>query len=179
MNISKTGLMVNEQIRDKEVRLVDETGNMIGIFPIKEAQMMANAKELDLVKIAPKAVPPVCKIMDYGKYIFEQAKKEKEARKNQKTIDIKEIWMKPKIEEHDFNFKSRNAQKFLKEGNKVKIGIRFRGREMQHTSIGRAILDRFAAAIIEAGDIEKPPMMEGRSMTMIANPKKDITEGGK
>ena len=107
------------------------------------------------------------------------AGQEERSQKNQKTIDIKEIWMKPKIEEHDFNFKSRNAQKVLKEGNKVKIGIRFRGREMQHTSIGRAILDRFAAAIIEAGDIEKPPMMEGRSMTMIANPKKDITEGGK
>jgi len=179
INIAKVGFMINEQIRDKEVRLVDEDGSMLGLMTGKEAQALADAKNLDLVKIAPKAEPPVCKIMDYGKFMFEQTKKDKEAKKNQKTINIKEIWMKPKIEEHDFGFKSKNTIKFLKEGNKVKVGVRFRGREMQHTSLGRDVLSKFAATLTEAGDIERQPYLEGRSMTMIVIPKKETTEGGK
>src|SRR5690554_2062931 len=128
--------MINEQIRDKEVRLIDSDGEMLGIVSSKEAQKIANSKNLDLVKVAPKANPPVCKIMDYGKYLFEQTKREKEAKKHQKTINVKEVWMRPKIEEHDFNTKLKHAQKFLKSGNKVKVSIRFRGREMQHVTLG-------------------------------------------
>ncbi len=169
--ISKDGLMVNEQIRDREVRLVDSDGGMIGVISAREAQKIANSKNLDLVKVSPKANPPVCKIMDYGKYMFEQAKREKEARKNQKTINIKEVWMRPKIEEHDFNTKLRHTQKFLKEGNKVKVSVRFRGREMQHTSLGRNILVKFAEAVGELGEVERNPKMEGRNMMMILNPK--------
>lgn len=163
--------MVNEQIRDREVRLVDSDGGMIGVISAREAQKIANSKNLDLVKVSPKANPPVCKIMDYGKYMFEQAKREKEARKNQKTINIKEVWMRPKIEEHDFNTKLRHTQKFLKEGNKVKVSVRFRGREMQHTSLGRNILVKFAEAVGELGEVERNPKMEGRNMMMILNPK--------
>jgi len=163
--------MVNEQIRDKEVRVVDSDGKMLGIMPIKEAQKLANSKNLDLVKVAPKANPPVCKIMDYGKYMFEQAKREKEAKKKQKTINLKEVWMKPKIEEHDFSFKTKHAQRFLKEGNKVKVGIKFRGREMNYTVLGKEVLERFAKTVADLGEVEKEPRMEGRNMVMILNPK--------
>lgn len=162
--------MINEQIRDKEVRLIDEDGTMIGVVPIKEAMNLALNKNLDLVKIAPQANPPVCKVMDYGKHLFEQAKREKEARKNQKVINVKEVWLKPTIDEHDFNVKVRNALKFLKDGDKVKVSVRFRGREMNYSKKGQEVLDRFAETIKEAGVVEKRPKMEGRNMTMFINP---------
>jgi translation initiation factor IF-3 len=163
--------MVNEEIRDKEVRLIDTDGTMLGIMSAKEAQKLANAKNLDLVKIAPQANPPVCKIMDYGKYLFELAKKEKEAKKNQKVINVKEVWIKPTIEEHDFNVKVRNACKFLKDGDKVKVSVRFRGRELNYTSLGEEVLNRFAEALKDVGVLEKKPKLEGKSMTMVVNPK--------
>jgi len=163
--------MVNEEIRDKEVRLIDTDGTMLGIMSAKEAQKLANAKNLDLVKIAPQANPPVCKIMDYGKYLFELAKKEKEAKKNQKVINVKEVWIKPTIEEHDFNVKVRNACKFLKDGDKVKVSVRFRGRELNYTSLGEEVLNRFAEALKDVGVLEKRPKLEGKSMTMVVNPK--------
>lgn len=163
--------MVNEEIRDKEVRLIGSDGNMIGIVPIQEALNMARNEDLDLVKIAPQAVPPVCKIMDYGKHLFELAKKEKEARKKQKVVNVKEVWIKPKIEEHDFAFKARNAYKFLKDGDKVKVSVRFRGRELNYTSLGMEVLEKFAEAVSEVGTVERKPKLEGKSMIMILNPK--------
>ncbi len=169
--ISKNELMINEEIRDKEVRLIDADGTMLGIMATKEAQKLANSKNLDLVKIAPQGVPPVCKIMDYGKYMFELAKKEKEARKNQKIISIKEVRVSPSIEDHDFEFKVKNAYKFLKDGDKVKVSVKFRGREMHYTSIGNEILDKFADSVKDVGVVEKKPKLEGKSMIMILNPK--------
>lgn len=169
--ISKNELMINEEIREKEVRLIDADGTMIGIIAAKEAQKLANSKNLDLVKIAPQAVPPVCKIMDYGKYMFELAKKEKEARKNQKIISIKEVRVSPSIEDHDFEFKVKNAYKFLKDGDKVKVSVKFRGREMHYTSIGNEILEKFAESVKDVGVVEKKPKLEGKSMIMILNPK--------
>lgn len=163
--------MINEEIRDKEVRVIDSDGSMLGIMPIQEAQKLATTKNLDLVKIAPQAAPPVCKIMDYGKYLFEVAKKEKEARKNQKVTNIKEVWIKPTIEEHDFATKAKNAYKFLKDGDKVKVSVRFRGREMNYTSLGEQVLEKFAEAVTEVGTVERKPKLEGRSMIMILNPK--------
>jgi len=163
--------MVNEGIRDKEVRLIDVDGSPLGIMPVKEAQKIANSKDLDLVKVAPKANPPVCRIMDYGKYLFELSKKEKEAKKNQKIINVKEVWVKPKIEEHDFNFKVKNARKFLEKGDKVKISVRFRGRELNYTSLGEEVLKKFAEAVSDVGEVEKKPKLEGRSMIMYINPK--------
>lgn len=163
--------MINEEIRDKEVRLIASDGAMIGIVSIQEAQNMAKNENLDLVKIAPQAAPPVCKIMDYGKYMFELAKKEKEARKNQKVVNVKEVWIKPKIEEHDFSFKAKNAYKFLKDGDKVKVSVRFRGRELNYTSLGAEVLEKFAEAVSEVGTVERKPKLEGRSMIMILNPK--------
>jgi len=164
-------LFVNEDIRDKEVRLVDADGSMLGIMSAKEAQKIAYSKNLDLVKIAPNAKPPVCKIMDYGKYMFELSKKEKEAKKKQKTFKVKEVKITPNIEDHDFNFKVKNAQKFLEDGDKVKVSIRFRGREMQYTSLGEQILLKFAKTVEEVATIEKKPMIEGKNMTMILGPK--------
>jgi translation initiation factor IF-3 len=163
--------MINEEIRDKEVRLIDADGTMIGVISAKDAQKLANSKNLDLVKIAPQAAPPVCKIMDYGKYMFELAKKEKEARKNQKIVSIKEVWLKPAIDEHDFTFKAKNALKFLKDGDKVKVSVRFRGREVNYTSLGQEVLEKFAEAVKEVGIVERKPKLEGRSMIMILNPK--------
>lgn len=171
MVISRNDLMINEDIRDKEVRVIDADGSMLGIMAVKDAQKLANSKNLDLVKIAPQAAPPVCRIMDYGKFMFEQAKKEKEARKNQKIISIKEVWIKPNIEEHDFSFKAKNAYKFLQDGDKVKVSVRFRGREMNYTSLGEAVLKKFAEAVAEVGIVERRPKLEGRSMIMILNPK--------
>jgi translation initiation factor IF-3 len=167
----KEELQINEEIREKEVRLVDVEGEMLGIMPAKDALKLAVTKNLDLVKIAPQANPPVCKIMDYGKYKFELAKKEKEAKKKQKVIDIKEIRVSPAIEEHDFDFKSRNAQKFLQDGDKVKITVRFRGRELNHTALGEKILERFAENLKECGVVEKKPKLEGRNMIMVVAPK--------
>lgn len=163
--------MINEEIRDKEIRLIDADGTMIGITPTKDALKMAGEKNLDLVKIAPQAAPPVCKIMDYGKYMFELAKKEKETRKNQKIISIKEVRISPSIEEHDFGFKVKNAYKFLQDGDKVKVSVKFRGREMNYTSLGEKVLAKFAEAVEEVGTVEKRPRLEGKSMHMILNPK--------
>jgi translation initiation factor IF-3 len=163
--------MINEQIRDKEVRLIDADGEMLGIMTSKDAQVLANSKSLDLVKIAPQAVPPVCRIMDYGKYMFELAKKEKEARKNQKIVNIKEVRLSASIEDHDFEFKVKNAVKFLKDGDKVKVSVKFRGREMNYTALGEQVLTKFAEAVEESGTVEKKPKLEGRNMLMILNPK--------
>jgi len=163
--------MINEQIRDKEVRLIDVDGTQIGIVSAKEAQMLANERNLDLVKIVPKANPPVCRIMDYGKYKFDLAKKEKEARKKQKVINVKEVRLSPNIEKHDLEVKIKNAMKFLKDGNKVKVSVRFRGREIAHTQKGIEILENFAQAVSEFGEVEKKPKMEGKSMIIIVTPK--------
>ncbi len=170
-SINKNELMINEQIRDKEVRLIDADGTMLGIMTSKDAQVLANSKSLDLVKIAPQAVPPVCRIMDYGKYMFELAKKEKEARKNQKVVSIKEVRLSASIEDHDFEFKVKNAVKFLKDGDKVKVSVKFRGREMNYTALGEQVLEKFAEAVKEVGTLEKKPKLEGRNMLMIINPK--------
>lgn len=164
-------LMINEQIRDKEVRLVGVDGEQIGIVSIKEAQQMASEKNLDLVKIAPQAKPPVCKIMDYGKYKFDAAKKEKEARKKQKTISVKEVRLSASIDKHDFETKIRNAQKFLKAGDKVKISVMFRGREMMHTQRGIEILDQAMGLLEEVGVAENKPKLEGRNMAIVVAPK--------
>lgn len=171
MNISRRclnikDLQINEQIREKEVRLIDSEGNQLGIVPVMRAQEMADEKKLDLVKVAPNAKPPVCRIMDYGKYKYEQAKKEKESKKNQKVINIKEIRLTPRIDEHDIVVKTNKAIKFLQSGNKVKVTVRFKGREMGHTGIGKEVLEKFAEMTSEAGIIEKKPKLEGRNMTM-------------
>ncbi|MCL2564532.1 MAG: translation initiation factor IF-3 [Defluviitaleaceae bacterium] len=165
--------MINEQIRDKEVRLIAEDGEQLGIVDGKEAQRMADEKSLDLVKISPGAKPPVCKIMDYSKYRFDQQKREKEARKKQKTVTIKELRLSPNTDTHDVNVKIKKANEFLKDGDKVKVSIRFRGRELGHTQVAYKILGDFAEAVSELGTIEKPPKMEGRSMAMFLTPKAD------
>jgi len=163
--------MINEQIRDKEVRLIDVDGSQLGIVPGKDAQRMADEKRLDLVKISPTAKPPVCKIMDYSKFRFEQSKKEKEARKKQRTINIKELRLSPNTDTHDVEVKVRKAIEFLKGGDKVKVSIRFRGRELGRTEIGYNIMNDFAQKISEVGQVEKPPKMEARSMAMFLSPK--------
>lgn len=163
-------LQINEQIRDREIRLVDSNGDQLGIISSKEAQKLASEKNLDLVKIAPQAKPPVCKIMDYGKYKFELAKKEKEAKKKQKVIDVKEIRLSATIEKHDFETKLKHAQKFLSDGDKVKVAIRFRGREIAYTKVGLEVLKSFAEAC-DTATVEKAPKLEGRSMFMILAPK--------
>ena len=164
--------LINEEIREKEVRLIDSNGEQIGIVPIKKAMEMAESKQLDLVMIAQKATPPVCKIMDYNKYLYEVAKREKEAKKNQKVINVKEIRFSPNIEEHDIGVKAKNAQKFLKDGDKVKVTVRFRGREMGNTSIGFNLLKDFAERLSEVGEIEKEAKLEGKNLTMVLKPKK-------
>ena len=163
--------MINEQIRDKEVRLISETCEQLGIVSGKEAQKLADEKKLDLVKIAPTAKPPVCRIMDYGKYKFDQAKKEKEARKRQKTIETKELRLSPSIDDHDIQVKVKKAIEFLKNGDKVKVSIRFRGRELGRTSGGEAILESFANSVAEYGVVDKPAKMEARSLVMFLAPK--------
>jgi translation initiation factor IF-3 len=164
-------MLINEEIREKEVRVVDADGAQLGIMPTREALELAMNKGLDLVDIAPQATPNVCRIMDYGKYRYEQAKREKEARKNQKTIEIKEVRMSMNIDTHDFRTKANQAMKFLKGGDKVKASVRFRGREMAHTDLGRALLDRFKDAVAEVGVLDKPAKMEGRSMVIFLSPK--------
>lgn len=164
--------MVNEQIRDREVRLIGVNGEQLGIVSAKEAQRLAREAELDLVKVAPTAKPPVCKIIDYGKYRYEQARKEKEARKKQKVVEIKEIRMSPNIESNDLNTKMNAAKKFLEKGNKVKVTLRFRGREMAHMQSSRHILDDFAKSLAEIAVIEKAPKVEGRSISMVLAEKK-------
>ncbi|MEF3352004.1 MULTISPECIES: translation initiation factor IF-3 [Paenibacillus] len=163
--------MINDEIRSKEVRLVGAEGEQIGITPIREALQMAADLNLDLVNVAPQAKPPVCRIMDYGKFRYEQQKKEKEARKNQKIVDIKEVWFRSNIEEHDYQTKLRNVVKFLKDGDKVKCSVRFRGREIAHADIGQKILERVKAEVAEISSIERQPKLEGRSMIMILAPK--------
>lgn len=169
-HISKE-LLINEQIRDREVRVIDSDGNQLGIMPSREALRISSEKNLDLVKIAPKATPPVCRIMDYGKYRFELAKKEKEARKNQKIVDVKEIRMSLNIDTHDLQTKVGHAMQFLKNGDKVKVTVRFRGREMAHTELGGNLLARFAEACSDAASLEKQPKLEGRSMSLFLAPR--------
>ena len=159
--------MINEQIRDKEVRLIGANGEMIGVMSAKDAMKLAREAELDLVKIAPNAQPPVCKIVDYGKYRYEQARKEKEAKKKQKIVDIKEVRLSPNIETNDLNTKVNAARKFLEKGDKVKVTLRFRGREMAHMSSSKHILDDFAEQLNELAVVEKPAKVEGRSMAMV------------
>ena len=158
--------MINEQIRDKEVRLIGANGEQLGIMSVRDAQKQAMEAGLDLVKIAPTAKPPVCKIIDYGKYRYELAQKEKEAKRKQKTIEIKEVRLSPNIEENDLNTKVNNARKFLSKGNKVKVTLRFRGREMAHMYKSKHILDEFAESVADIAVIEKAPKVEGRTMTM-------------
>lgn len=164
--------MINEQIRDKEVRVIGSDGAQLGIMSTKEAYKLAQDEELDLVKIAPTAKPPVCKIVDYGKYRYELARKEKEARKKQKTVDIKEVRLSPNIELNDLNTKVNAARKFLTKGDKVKVTLRFRGREMAHVQASRHILDDFAESLSDISTVEKAPKMEGRSMSMTLTEKK-------
>ena len=166
MNIATKETQINEEIRDREVRVIDSDGTQLGIMPIAEAMRLADEKNTDLVKIAPQAKPPVCKIMDYGKYRFEQAKREKEAKKNQRVIEIKEVRLSLNIDTHDFETKANQAIKFLKSGNRVKVSIRFRGREMAHPENGLVTMSKFAGAVSEYGTVEKPAKLEGRSMLM-------------
>lgn len=179
--ISSMTHQVNEDIRDREVRVISATGEQLGIMSARDALELAARQDLDLVKISPKAVPPVCKIMDYGRFRFEQAKKEKEIRKNQHIVEIKEVRMSPSIDSGDFNVKLRNAKKFLSEGNRVKVAVRFRGREMTHTEIGADLLKRFAEECGDVANLDKKPNLEGRHMIMFLSPKtaKDLAAAAK
>ncbi|HOE57992.1 MAG TPA: translation initiation factor IF-3 [Bacillota bacterium] len=168
---SNKGLQINEEIRDRELRIIDANGDQLGIMSSKQALELAAERQLDLVKVAPQAKPPVCRIMDYGKFKFEQSKKEKEARKNQKVISIKEIRFSPTIEDYDLNFKAKNAQKFLEDGDKVKVTIRFRGREVDHAAFGEKALGRFYDIVKDNCVVEKPAKLEGRNMIMVLAPK--------
>ena len=159
--------MINEQIRDREVRLIGENGELIGIMSAKEAYKLAQEAELDLVKIAPTAKPPVCKIIDYGKYKYELARKEKEAKKKQRTVEIKEVRLSPNIDTNDLNTKMNNAKKFISKGNKVKVTLRFRGREMAHVQQSKHILDDFAKMLEDVAVVEKAAKLEGRNMSMV------------
>ena len=164
--------MINEQIRDKEIRLIGENGEQLGIMSARDAMKMAKEAELDLVKIAPAAKPPVCKIIDYGKYRYEQARKEKEAKKKQKTIEVKEVRLSPNIDVNDLNTKVGAAGKFIEKGNKVKVTLRFRGREMAHMQSSKHILDDFAEQLKDVASVDKPPKIEGRNMTMFLTEKR-------
>ena len=162
---------LNEDINDKEIRLIGSEGEQLGIMSPAEALKIADEQGLDLVKISPQAVPPVCKLMNYGKFRFEQSKKEKEARKNQHVVEIKEIRMSPGIDVGDFNTKLKNAQKFIADGNRVKVSVRFRGREMAHTEIGEQLLIRFGEGCAEVANVEKSPKLDGRHMSLFLSPK--------
>ena len=165
-------LMINEQIRDKEVRVIGSDGEQLGIMSAREAQKLADDEGLDLVKISPKANPPVCKIVDYGKYRYEQARREKEAKKKQHVVEVKEIRMSPNIDANDMNTKINAAKKFISKGDKVKVTLRFRGREMAHMQSSKHILDDFAEALAEVAVVEKAPKIEGRSMSLVLTEKK-------
>ena len=167
-------LMINGQIRDKEVRLIANDGEQLGVMSAREAQKLADEAGLDLVKISPKAKPPVCKIIDYGKYRYELARKEKEAKKKQKVIEIKEVRLSPNIDENDLNTKMNNARKFLEKGNKVKVTLRFRGREMAHMSKTKYILDDFAEKLADIAAVDKPAKVEGRSIVLFLSAKRQI-----
>ena len=164
--------MINEQIRDREIRLIGEDGNQLGIMSAKDAMKLAREANLDLVKIAPNAKPPVCKIIDYGKYRYEQARKEKEAKKKQKTVELKEIRLSPNIDTNDLNTKINSAKKFIEKGNKVKVTLRFRGREMAHMNQSKYILDDFAESLADVAVVEKAPKVEGRSIGMVLAEKR-------
>ena len=174
-NISKD-FRINEEIRVREARVVDTEGNQLGIMPIREALKIAEERQLDLVEIAPQAKPPVCRIMDFGKYKYEQSKKEKEARKKQKIVELKEVKLRPNIEDHDFFVKAKNASRFLNDGDKVKATIMFRGREIVHTQLGRQLLVRLAEELKDVGNVERQPKLEGKNMIMIITPKQDIKQ---
>ena len=165
-------LMINGQIRDKEIRVIGENGDQLGIMSPREAMKLAQEADLDLVKIAPKAQPPVCKIIDYGKYRYELSRKEKEAKKKQKTIDIKEVRLSPNIDTNDLKTKVNAARKFLSKGDRVKVTLRFRGREMAHMASSRHVLDDFAKQLADVATVEKAPKVEGRSMTMFLTEKR-------
>ena len=162
---------LNEDIRDSEIRLIGSTGEQLGIMSAAQAQRIADEQGLDLVKISPQATPPVCKLMDYGKFRFEQGKREKEAKKNQHVVEVKEIRMSPSIDTNDFNTKIKNAMKFLKDGNRVKVTVRFRGREMAHTSLGADLLKKFGSDCAELATVAKDAKLEGRNMSMFLSPK--------
>ena len=164
--------MINEQIRDREVRVISEAGEQLGIMSAREAMKLAEEAQLDLVKIAPKAQPPVCKIIDYGKYKYELARKEKEARKKQKTVEVKEVRLSPNIDTNDLNTKVNNAKKFLTKGNKVKVTLRFRGREMAHVQQSKHIMDDVAQMLADVAVVEKPAKLEGRNMSMVLTEKR-------
>lgn len=165
---------VNEDIRVREVRVVDASGNQLGIMPTREALRLAEEKLLDLVEIAPQARPPVCRLMDYGKYKYEQSKREKDARKKQRIVNIKEVKLRPNIEDHDFQVKARNAARFLRDGDKVKATIMFRGREIVHTQLGHQLLLRLAEELKDLSTVERQPKLEGKNMIMILAPRQDI-----
>ncbi len=170
--ITISDLLINEKIREKEVRVVSETGEQLGIKPINEARALAEEAGVDLVLIAPNAKPPVCRIIDYGKFKYEQTRKEKEAKKKQKTIEIKEIRMSPNIDKNDLNTKIAAARKFLSKGDRVKVTLRFRGREMAHIQNGRVILDEFSKALEDIAVVEKATTVEGRTLTMFLSEKR-------
>jgi translation initiation factor IF-3 len=176
VNFIAKELFINEQIRDKEVRVVSDGGEQLGVMPIERAQALADEADLDLVNISPNASPPVCKIMDYGKYRFEQGKKQKEAKKNQKTVEIKEMRLSATIDKHDMEIKAKNVRKFLTAGDKVKVSIRFRGRQMAHTDKGREVMKVFIEMLEDVGTVEKNAKMEGRSMFMVLTPKADAVK---
>jgi translation initiation factor IF-3 len=163
--------MINEEIRDREVRLVDENGEQLGIVPARQAMALAEERSLDLVKIAPQAKPPVCKLMDYGKYKFEQSKREREIRKNQKVITVKGVQLSATIDEHDIDVREKATIKFLQSGDKVKVSIRFRGRQITHPEIGVGVMNKFAERVKEYGTVERRPLIEGRNMTMVLAPR--------
>ena len=164
-------LMINEEIRDREVRLIDQNGEQLGVMLTRQAMELAEERQLDLVKIVPQAKPPVCKLLDYGKYRFEQSKRDREIRKNQKVITLKEVRLSATIDQHDVDVKFRNAVKFLEEGDKVKVNIRFRGRQITHSEIGLKVMKDFAERIKEYGIVERHPLIEGRNMIMILSPR--------
>ena len=171
LTIAKLDHQLNEEIRDNEVRVIGDDGAQLGIMSAAQANAMAEEQGLDLVKISPNAVPPVCKIMDYSKFCYDQKKKEKDNKKNQKVVEIKEIRMSPSIDTNDLNTKVKAALKFLADGNRVKVSVRFRGREMAHTNLGEKLLMEFAEACAEASNMEKNPKLEGRFMAMFLSPK--------
>jgi translation initiation factor IF-3 len=164
-------LQVNDQIRGKEIRVISDDGEQLGIMSVREAMKIAEEKGMDLVKVAPNAKPPVCRIMDFGKYKYEQSKREKEARKKQTIINVKEVKMRPNIEEHDFQTKARNAERFLKQGDKVKVTIMFRGREITHPQLAEELLNKLAERVKDLANVEKGAKIEGKNMTMILAPK--------
>lgn len=171
VNIIKE-LQINQEIKEREVRLIDENGEQLGIVTTSEAMVLADERELDLVKISPNAVPPVCKLLNYGKYRFDMIKKEKDARKNQKTAEMKEVWLSMTIEQHDLEVKAKAARKFLETDNKVKVSIRLRGRQMAHSKIGIEVMNDFFEILKDCCTIDKKPLLEGRSIIMILNPLK-------